>query len=397
MHEIPPVQPATASARPFGGKLFLAFLRLGLTAFGGPAMVAYIKELAITKNQWLSERSFKQGVAICQVIPGATAMQVAAYVGLRAGGPFGAIMAYIGFGLPAFFLMVFLAAFYQSAQEHATIVSIFSGLQVIVIALVANATLNFGKSAIKGWQDGVLALGITAYLVLQGNPLIAIAVAALAGLLLQGTKKAQTKTAMAPTPVALTDLAAPLLLILALAGGMVVLFYSDRRLFDLSLVMAKVDLFAFGGGYGSVPLMFSEVVDGRKWLDGKTFLDGIALGQVTPGPIVITATFVGYLLAFLPGALVATISIFTPSLIMLTLAVPYFDRIEHNALFQKAMHGIVVSFVGLLLSVTLRFILTLPWAMPQVVFVLLAFLALRLKIDILWVVFIGGGLSALLL
>jgi chromate transporter len=82
---------------------------------------------------------------------------------------------------------------------------------------------------------------------------------------------------------------------------------------------------------------------------------------------------------------------------MLTLAVPYFDRIEHNALFQKAMHGIVVSFVGLLLSVTLRFILTLPWAMPQVVFVLLAFLALRLKIDILWVVFIGGGLSALLL
>ncbi len=395
MHESPP-PPATTSP-PSTGTLFFAFLRLGLTAFGGPAMVAYIKELAITKNQWLSEGSFKQGVAICQVIPGATAMQVAAYIGLRAGGPFGAITAYIGFGLPAFLLMVFLAAFYQSAQEYTTVLSIFSGLQVIVIALVANATLNFGKGSIKGWQDTVLALGITAYLVLQGNPLLAISAAALAGLFLHGKKPEQTKGTMPAPPAALADLATPLLLTLALIGGMAVLFFSDRRLFDLSLVMVKVDLFAFGGGYGSVPLMFSEVVDGRKWLDGKTFLDGIALGQVTPGPIVITATFVGYLLAFLPGALIATISILTPSLIMLTLAVPYFDRIEHNKLFQKAMHGIVVSFVGLLLSVTLRFIPAVPWATPQLAFVVSAFVALRLKIDILWVVLVGGGLSALIL
>ncbi len=142
---------------------------------------------------------------------------------------------------------------------------------------------------------------------------------------------------------------------------MILLYFGDRHLFDLSLVMAKVDFLAFGGGYGSIPLMFNEVVGVQRWLDGKTFMDGIALGQITPGPIVITATFVGYLIALVPGALVGTVSIFTPSLIMLTLAVPYADRIQNNLLFQRAMHGILVSFVGLLLSVTIHFILTVHW------------------------------------
>lgn len=129
--------------------LFLAFLRLGLTAFGGPAMVAYIRDLAVKNNRWISEKSFRHGVAVCQSIPGATAMQVAAYVGLRAGGPLGALATYVGFGLPAFLLMVAMAAFYGRVHELATLVSAFKGLQVIVVALVANATLNFGMASIR--------------------------------------------------------------------------------------------------------------------------------------------------------------------------------------------------------------------------------------------------------
>lgn len=389
---------ATSDTPRFAGKLFFSFLRLGLTAFGGPAMVAYIRELAIKKNHWLSEESFKQGVAVCQVIPGATAMQVVAYVGLRSGGPFGAIMAYVGFGLPAFLLMVVLAAFYQSAHDHATIVAIFRGLQIIVIALVANAALTFGRSTIKTWQDGVLGLAVTAYLVMQGNPVIAILAAAILGLFLYRKKQSSPgKPSPSSTAITLSHLKTPLLLTLTLVAGMALLYYNNRQLFNLSLVMVKVDFLAFGGGYGSIPLMFDEVVGVQKWLDGKAFMDGIALGQVTPGPIVITATFVGYLIAFLPGALIGTVSIFAPSLIMLTLAVPYADRIQNNALFQRAMHGILVSFVGLLLSVTIRFILTVEWGMPQVSLAIIAFLALRMKVDMLWVVFAGAGISFLVL
>jgi chromate transporter len=382
----------------FVWQLSFAFLRLGLTAFGGPAMVAYIRDLAIKKNHWLSEESFKQGVAICQVIPGATAMQVAAYVGLRSAGPLGAIIAYVGFGLPAFLLMVILAALYQSAHDQATIISVFHGLQVIVIAMVANASLNFGKSTIKNWQDAILVLGVTGYLAMQGNPVVVIMASAMVGLFLfRGKTGSPEKLSTINTSITFSHLKAPLFLTLALISGTAMLYLGNRQLFNISLVMAKVDLLAFGGGYGSIPLMFNEVVGVEKWLDGKTFMDGIALGQVTPGPIVITATFVGYLMASIPGALVGTVSVFTPSLIMLTLAVPYADRIQSHSLFQRGMHGILVSFVGLLLSVTIRFILTVHWDVPEGLLVVVAFVALQLKVDILWVVFGGAALSALFL
>ncbi len=389
---------APARSYRFAGKLFFAFLRLGLTAFGGPAMVAYIRDLAIKKNHWLSEESFKQGVAICQIIPGATAMQVAAYVGLRSGGPLGAILAYVGFGIPAFLLMVVLAAFYQNTHDQVAVVSIFLGLQVIVIAMVANATWTFGQNTIKNRRDIILGIVVTVFLLMQGNPVIAIFASAFLGVALYGkTEASLAKPSPRYSAITFIQLKTPLLLTLALIAGIVFLYFINRKLFELALLMAKVDLLAFGGGYGSVPLMLNEVVEVQHWLDMKTFMDGIALGQVTPGPIVITATFVGYLIAFLPGALIGTISIFSPSLIMLTAAVPCFDRIQNNALFEKSIHGISVSFVGLLLSVTLRFIHIVQWDAYKILIIALALLALRMKVDILWVVFVGVIASFLFL
>ncbi|MBI5556104.1 MAG: chromate efflux transporter [Deltaproteobacteria bacterium] len=393
-----PLTPLKHDPLLFAGKLFLAFLRLGLTAFGGPAMISYIRDLAVKKNGWLTEESFRQGVSVCQAIPGATAMQVAAYVGLRSGGFFGALAAYVGFGLPAFLLMVILAAFYQSAHDLAAVVSIFKGLQVVVIAMVANATLNFGRSTIKIWQDILLGLGVSGFLVMGGNPILAILSSALLGIFLYQKMEGRQQGTPGEFPaITFRSLKIPLLLTLALLAGMLILFYVDRQLFALAMVMAKVDFFAFGGGYGSLPLMFNEVVGVKHWLDSRTFMDGIALGQVTPGPIVITAAFVGSIMSGLPGAVVGTVSIFTPSLIMLTAVIPYFDRIQGNAVFQRAMHGVLVSFVGLLLSVTIRFILAVQWDVYQLLIAALAFLALRMKVDILWVVCVGGGIAALLL
>ena len=380
------------------GRLFAAFLRLGLTAFGGPAMVAYIRDLGVEKNHWLSEKSFRHGVAVCQSIPGATAMQAAAYVGLRAGGAPGALAAYVGFALPAFFLMIIMAACYGRVHDLAAVVSAFQGLQVIVVALVANATLNFGRASIKRWQDGTLALAAAAFLIAGGSPVLAIIASALLALPLYRRMRGRPPEQTAgPRPHPLTALAPPLFMVAALLAGLLVLFFLDRQLFSLAILMLKVDLFAFGGGYGSVPLMLHEVVSVHQWLDSKTFMDGIALGQVTPGPIVITATFVGYLLASLPGALVGTVAIFTPSLVILLLTVPYFDRLQGNPLFQRALRGALVSFVGLLLAVTVQFSLALPWHPGQVIIAALAFLAFRLKVDILWVVLAGAGLAALIL
>ena len=157
--------------------------------------------------------------------------------------------------------------------------------------------------------------------------------------------------------------------------------------------MMKIDLFAFGGGFTSLPLMLHEIVEVRGWMDEKTFMNGIALGQVTPGPIVITATFVGYLLSGFWGSLVATLSIFTPSFLMLVIINPVFDRLKSSPLFLKATKGILASFVGLLLYVLIKFGLAVPWDILRVLLGVVALIALIKKIDLLYIVIIGGIIS----
>jgi chromate transporter len=386
------------SPPPSLARLFLSFLRLGLTSFGGPAMVVYIRELAVRKRGWLSEETFADGVALCQTVPGATAMQTAAYVGLRAGGPVGALASFVGFGLPAFVLMLILSAVYQATEGVPAVVSTFRGLHVVVIAIIAGATVSFGRASIRNWRDVLPAAGAAAFLVFGGNPIIAIPACGLLGTFLYmgmdiparpGPKDARGS--------ARKYLAFAALLALCAAAGIAALFFVSRMLFDLSLLMMKVDVFAFGGGFASVPIMLHEVVDARQWMDSKVFMDGLALGQVTPGPVVITATFVGYQLAGIWGAVVGTLAIFTPSFLMVLITVPYFDRMQRSLFFRRAIRGILGSFVGLLFAVALHFGIAVHWNIAAAALAVCAFAALQLKVDILWVVLAGGLVSVFLL
>ncbi|HEX7506918.1 MAG TPA: chromate efflux transporter [Polyangia bacterium] len=388
----------TPDARVPLSTIFVAFLRLGLTGFGGPAMVAYIGEMAVKRKGWLSEQSFSDGTAVCQTIPGATAIQTAGYVGLRVRGPVGALAAFVGFGLPAFLLMLVLSVLYQSSLELRPVVSAFRGLHVIVVALVAHATVTFARRRLANGRDVVLAMGAAVFLFLRGNPFVGIAASAAMGPLLhRGIQASASPTRDMDRLWA--QRMVRIVLLAALAGGMalITLFTLDRRLFTLAGLMARVDLFAFGGGYASVPMMLHEVVDVRGWMAGKTFMDGIALGQVTPGPIVITATFVGYQVAGLTGAIVGTIAVFTPSFLMVLVTVPYFDRIQHSLLVRRALRAVLASFVGLLLAVTVQFAIAASWTVPAILLSAAAFAALWFKIDVLWVVLVGATMSVFLL
>jgi chromate transporter len=386
------------SERPSLPRLFGSFIRLGVTAFGGPAMVAYIRDLAVRKNQWVSPDSFADGTALCQSIPGATAMQVAGYVGLRARGALGALAAFVGFGLHAFILMAILSVVYAVSRDLQPVASAFRGLHVIVVALVANAVVTFGRSTIKNWRDAVLAFGAGAFLFERVSPIVAILASAGVGIILYHGVNLPTRSLHGDGHLG-EQRAVRSVIWAILAGGVVlaVLFVADRRLFDLAALMFKVDVFAFGGGFASVPVMLHQVVDVRHWMDSRTFMDGIALGQVTPGPIVITATFVGYQLAGLAGAFVGTVAVFSPSFLMLLITVPYFDRLQHSLLFRRALRGILASFVGLLLAVTIQFCTAVSWTAPSVFLAVAAFAALWFKLDILWVVLLGAGLSIFIL
>ena len=386
-----------SSARPSLASLFLSFLRLGAASFGGPAMVAYVKRMAVGRKAWLTEPEFQQGVALCQAVPGATAMQSAAYVGLRVRGLPGAVCAYVGFGLPAFVLMLSLSIAYQHAVQIGAVTSMLAGLRALVVALVANAAWTFGRSSVKNLPQAVLAT-VTAVLFFLGvSPFLIVVGAGLVGMLVfQATTRASLPPHR-PHPGIVSTLRTPAIVFAVGCCLVLALLLVDTALASLGLVMMKVDVFAFGGGFASVPLMFREIVDVRHWVAGNVFMDGIALGQVTPGPIVITATFVGYQAAGLAGAIVGTVCIFLPSLFAVVLLEPWFDRLRSSARFQAATRGLVLSFVGLLASVTVQFGRLVHWNLSSVLLAASALTALLFKIDVLWVVLAGAIASMIVM
>jgi chromate transporter len=375
-------------------RLFLTFARLGLTAFGGPSMIAYIRRVTVDQKHWLDVESFNDSVPLCQMIPGATAMQVTASVGLQIRGVMGAAICYIGFGLPAFLLMMTFAALFSVTHNLPGVVSAFKGLQAIIVAIVANATLVFGKTTIKTWRYFLIAAFAAALFGLNVNPVLVIFLAALVGLVLVKPKQiGQQKAAVTVQRRVLKPL---LWIIFAALLGFLLLFISDRELFNLAVLLFRIDLTAFGGGFASVPLMLHEIVDVRQWMDALTFMNGIVLGQVTPGPIVITATFIGYLLHGPFGGVIATISIFLPSFLLVIGVSPFFDRLRASVYFNKAISGVLCSFVGLLFTVIFRFAGNVQWDLKSMALAGGALIALLFKVDVFWVVLIGLIISIIL-
>jgi chromate transporter len=358
-------------------------------------MVAHIRELSTRRYQWLNETDFKNGLALCQSIPGATAMQTAAYVGLRVRGISGAFAAYLGFGLPAFVLMLVFSAIYARFGDLPRFISLFNGLQVIVVAIILYSVYSFGRNIANNYRSIIIAL-LSAFAFWAGvSPFIAIVGAGIAGM---AFSRMSVSKAAVDFDVRKTSTAKHIATILiSFLFCFAALYFLNNKLFALGAVMLKIDIFAFGGGFASLPLMLHEVVMGRGWLDSKTFMDGIALGQVSPGPIVITATFVGYLVYGISGAVVATIAIFTPSFFMLVIAAPFFDRLKNSVYFLRAIDGVFASFVGLLLFVCFKFATTVPWDMARGLLGLAALVALIRKVDILYIVLAGAVISVFIL
>jgi len=384
--------PESYNISPSISRIFLRFLALGITAFGGPAMVVYIQRMAVDQERWLDDATFRKGVALCQAVPGATAMQTAAYVGLKARGIFGAFVAFVGFGLPAVLLIAILSMLYVWINPVPSVSIFFTGLQAIVVAIIAAATIMFGRQLITHPLHIFLA-GIAAGLFILGiNPIIIILLSGLLGLIFLRTQLESGKNLpLKPPPPTLN--AIPLALVMVAITGFLVLLFVNPLLFSLASTMARIDLFAFGGGQAALPIMLHEVVVAHGWMDSTTFLNGVALGQITPGPIVVTATFVGYLVGGWSGAFCATLGIFTPSFLVIVLTEPYYDYLLRSPFFSSALQGIILSFVGLLFSTTIKFALAVPWTWFLVLLALGALVSLIKGIRITWVVVVGVALS----
>ena len=382
--------PAGDIATPSAGHLFRVFLRLGVGAFGGPAMVAFIRRNVVEQRRWLTDRDFREGVAVCQALPGATSMQLSAWVGLQMAGVTGAAAALIGFGLPAVGLMLALSTSYQQLAGTAIVTAVFGGLQAITVAIVASATVSFGRSSLRNWRHFVIAAGAAGALALKVHPILVVAASGVTAVAL-GPRQETADLQSSSTPRSTTR---PLLgICAAVLVGFAILAATSPELFELGTLMTRIDLFAFGGGFTSLPLMFHEVIS-RGWMSTTTFLDGVALGQVTPGPVILTATFVGLVVAGYPGAAVATIAIFLPSFLILVGVAPHVSRLRAWRRFDALVAGLSASFVGLLATTTVRFATEVPWDPSRLVTTGVAFGVLVAGIDIVWVVLVGAAVSA---
>ncbi len=377
--------------RPSLTKIFLSFLALGSYAYGGPAMVVYIKDLAVRRNKWLDEETFKNGVVLCQSVPGAIAMQMAAYVGLKTRGTMGAVLSYLGFGLPAFVFMTALAYLYTRFHALPQVEAVFMGLKVIIVAIIVNAASSFSKSAIKDYRDLFIAIASAAFFWTGVSPFLVIFGAAATGFLLFQEMTNEKK--LLPEKHDFSGLKYIVATTVLICAGMVFLYFTHKELMKVAAVMLKIDLFAFGGGFAALPLMFHQVVDVKGWIDSKTFMDGIALGQITPGPIIITATFIGYLMYGFTGALVSTVAILSPSLLVVLITAPFFDKLKNSRFFVRATRAIFATFVGLLLFTAIKFALSISWTILAALFGIVSFIALFKRIHVLYVIFAGALIS----
>jgi chromate transporter len=371
--------------------LFRAFFRIGLTAFGGPAMIPHIRKLAVDTRGWLTEADFKTGLAVCQAIPGATVVQLAAYVGLRLRGLAGAVVAFVAFASPAFLLITMLSALYFRFQNLPRLLTAFDGLKALVVAIVLSAALDFLIKYVRETRDKVLALGAALAFTAQIHPVLILICVAVAGLcILPPPGTAHPKTARG------ANLGAAIRLTGYLGLGYALLWLLRPDLFRLAAVMMGIDLVAFGGGFAALPVMLHEVVIRMDWMNQAVFMDGIALGQITPGPIVLTSAFVGFAQAGLLGAMAGALGIFTPSLLLLVWTVPVCDRLLGSRLFRKALRASLASLGGLMVAVATTLGAGQDWGLDSALLALAAFVALRRNLDILWVVLGGAGLWMLL-
>jgi len=382
--------------------LFLTFMRLGATAFGGPAMLPVVRAMVVERKGWMDEATFRSGVALCQAVPGATVMQVASYVGLRLRGTPGMLAGFFGFTLPAFLMITALSAMYWKNHELPAVMAAFIGLKAVTVALMVSGLLDFGKRYLRMGMDWVIGAGVCGLTLLGVHPIVPVLAAAAAGVVVyrDGDAAPSARAGGGPgaavRPGALGALRGVLAGLAGVAAALAVLAALRPDLFALAVSMLRTDLVAFGGALAALPVMRHEVVHLRGWMSDAAFLDGVAIGQVTPGPIILTAAFIGWQVDGPVGSVVAGLAIFTPSLFFMLGAERLVSRIEHSRIYRRAVRATLAGFTGLLGYLAISVAQALPPTPLPAVIGVAAFAALRAGVDVLYVVGAGALASWLL-
>jgi chromate transporter len=395
--DVSPAPPAAdAATRVSLGSLFTTFLKIGSTAFGGfMALISVVENEIVERRKLLKHEDMLDGVSLATILPGPVAVNVVAYVGYRLRGGIGALVSVVGVTLTAFVLMLALSAAYFQWGSIPAVGRIFQGFLPAVTAIIVMAAWNMGRKAVKGVREMLLAGLASALLLGVGGfwvTLVIIAGSGIAGMLLFRPRPPAAPAPAAPAPVRRKR--APVLSVTPLLPAVLAapFFHFDLALVAKLLVtFGGMSVMLFGGGYVFIPLIQEVVVGGHQWLTAREFVDAIAMSQIMPGPIVLSATFVGYKVAGFAGALAATIGIFGPPALIMLGASHVLERIKKSALIGAALAGIRPAVVGMIAAAAFTVGMSAPHHWVSVLIFAAALLALlRFKVEVVWVIPVAG-------
>jgi chromate transporter len=320
------------------GELVRYFLRLGCLGFGGPvALVGQMERELVDDRKWLTREQMREAIAICQSLPGPLAIQVGVYISYLRGGFWGAWAGGWAFILPNFIIVAALGALYVYLGNLQPVTAIFYGVSPAVVALILHSCYRLAKLGMEDrvqWAIAAVCLVVT--VVLQAEVALLFIGAGIVGILYYGSpfKRTPATLSLAASPV-LAQLAPP-------ASGSI--------LGKLFLFFLKAGSLTFGSGLVIVPFLEQGLVQQFGWLDQRQFLVAVAIGMISPGPVVITATFVGYLVAGFWGSLLSTIGIFLPSFLLVLIAAPLLARHRGNPNVQGFVKGAYAAAIGTILG-----------------------------------------------
>ena len=373
------------------GDLTRLFLKLGTFAFGGPAAhIAMLEDEVVARRAWMSREHFLDLIGATNLIPGPNSTEMAMHVGYERGGRVGLLVAGACFIIPAVLITGALAWLYVRFGTTPELTPFLYGLKPVVIAVIIGAVWRLGRTAVKNWQLAVVGVAVAAAVLLGLNEVIALLLGGVIGAAwLRAASRFQAAAALMLPPAGLDGItpAAGLLVTAATVAGSI-------SLWKLGLFFLKVGAVLYGSGYVLVAFLEGDLVEGYGWLTQSQLLDAIAIGQFTPGPVLSTATFIGYVVAGLPGAIVATIGIFLPSFVFVLILNPLIPRLRESAVAGAFLDAVNASAVGLMAAVIgILGLATLKDGFVWFVFVAATILVLRFRVNAVWLVVAGGLLG----
>ena len=326
-----------------------AFLKLGGTAYGGPAIYGILQAELQEKRQWVSKERFVEGVSLANLIPGATMTQLCMFLGYARGGLWGGFLAGLCFMLPAFGIILALTLTYAYLGATPTMRGGLYGLGPAVVGIFVVAVYRLGKSEVATFPQMIIALAAAGAVAFSPIGIVAtLALAAGTGIFVFHSRRAGALVLTVITALLICASFAqwvhlPLVAHTAQAGASV-----DPSLAEIGAFFSKIGALTFGGGLTIIALIQEGAVDQYHWLTHQEFIDGLALGQFTPGPMIIVAAYVGYKVAGLGGAALAAVAIFLPSFVITLPILPIYERVRKLVWTTAAMKGIGPAVIGIL-------------------------------------------------